>query len=347
MGNGRKSVCFDVLDEPVSPQVRLCTKNTFVSFVQLPIDTSMRRHSMTGGLIQFRRGSSPSCWSEEDVGAAGKACARPTQGVPRCADAGRVRKQVDRGNSRAKTSPAKGLSERLRTLAAAEKVRASNAFAPAPRTEEPAAFKPRTCVERLEERNRKQAEEEAQLDAEEAKSCFTGSVWRLVNGEPPPQSRRPARRRAKAAPEAKAHELTLMMRFLPLDLTPTELFERISAYVAHMDFYYLPTNFETGKNLGYAFVNMTDKAVATEFMQFWRGLKISESESEDMIQAARVQGFGANVMRFQNSAMMNVLPPETQPRVFEHGVRVPFPRQDPEKKVTPIGPRFKPTGSKK
>jgi len=165
--------------------------------------------------------------------------------------------------------------------------------------------------------------------------CQMYGVW-----QPLEESKKRSRRNKVVIP-AKDSEVTMMLRHLPLAYTPEELLAKISEYVPFMDFYYLPTNFETKKNLGYAFVNFTDKAAARRFTQFWKESGIPE-EGEVPIQEARVQGFAENVERFRNSSVMPVLTADLKPRIFERGVQVPFPTAD--KPVPAVGSRFRPTG---
>merc|ERR1719453_514704 len=134
----------------------------------------------------------------------------------------------------------------------------------------------------------------------------------------------------------------MMLRHLPPAYTPDELLAEFSEYVPHINFYYLPTNFETKKNLGYAFLNFSDKTAAEEFSAFWPTTGIPESD-ETPVEHARVQGFEANVARFRNSSVMAVLPDEAKPYIFTKGEQQPFP--EPEKELPGIGPRFRPTGT--
>jgi hypothetical protein len=180
-------------------------------------------------------------------------------------------------------------------------------------------------------------------------------AWQLLNdGEDTPympekhdesEEEQPAKkkkraRRAKVLPPAQEGEMTLMLRHLPTHFSPAELLLEVQAFLPYINFFYLPTNFESKKNLGYAFVNFEDKVAAQRFAEFWADTGIPESDDEP-VQEARVQGFDANVQRFRDSSVMAVLPVELKPRVFAGGVPQPFP--EPSKKLPGIGPRFRPT----
>lgn len=148
-------------------------------------------------------------------------------------------------------------------------------------------------------------------------------------------------KKQKVVLPAKESEWTLLLRHLPLDLTPDALIAELQPFLGSVDFFYLPTNFETKKNLGYAFVNFNDKRVVEAFKAFWLQTGIAESE-ELPVQDARVQGYAANVDRFRSSSVMAVLSQDLKPRVFVNGVQKPFP--EPAKRLPHIGNRFRPTG---
>merc|ERR1719265_2216347 len=75
------------------------------------------------------------------------------------------------------------------------------------------------------------------------------SVWQPLTKEtsPPPQK---GKKGKKAMPPAQENEVTLMIRHLPLHYTPASLLQEIQAFMPNIDFFYLPTNFEAGNNLG-------------------------------------------------------------------------------------------------
>jgi len=160
--------------------------------------------------------------------------------------------------------------------------------------------------------------------------------WQPLHEEKPKKKSK----KSKVVLPAKENEWTLLLRHLPLDFTPDSLLDELEGFLQYIDFYYLPTNFETRKNLGYAFVNFCDKAAAARFKAFWEQSGIPELD--DMpVQEARMQGQAANVESFRNSSVMAVLSEELKPRVFVNGVQQPFP--EPAKKLPPVGQRFRPT----
>merc|ERR1711998_664678 len=117
---------------------------------------------------------------------------------------------------------------------------------------------------------------------------------------------------------------TLMVRHLPLHYTPAALLQEVEAFLPNIDFFYLPTNFETKNSLGYAFFNFDDKLAAQRFEEFW----LASGISDEIVQVSRVQGFAANVERFRTSSVMKVLPEYLKPRIFRNGVPLAFPGAD-------------------
>jgi len=150
-------------------------------------------------------------------------------------------------------------------------------------------------------------------------------------------------KKRRDAPPAQDHEITLMVRNIPNKYTPESLLQTFAPYQQWITFYYLPTDFKNKCNLGYAFVNFSDKEVASRFASELENSKLPQFEKSEkvlVVQPARVQGVAANVKRFRNSSVMGVLPEDCKPMLFENGVHKPFPT--PGKKIPPIGPRFRP-----
>lgn len=171
------------------------------------------------------------------------------------------------------------------------------------------------------------------------------SVWEPLNAEAPKEKRTRSRKTKMAPSVPEANEITLMVRHLPLHYTPASLLQEVAAFMPNIDFFYLPTNFESKNNLGYAFFNFDNKAAAERFEAFWVASGISEegdaSDPEDVsVQVSRVQGFAANVERFRNSSVMKVLPAYLKPRIFQKGVPQSFPGPQCSRAA---GPRFRPT----
>ncbi|KAL0369229.1 UNVERIFIED_CONTAM: protein terminal ear1 [Sesamum calycinum] len=107
---------------------------------------------------------------------------------------------------------------------------------------------------------------------------------------------------------------TVMIKNIPNQLRRDFLLDFLDSYCdtysLEYDFLYVPMDFRTKNNLGYAFVNFTTGGAALRFMQIlqnyrWSTVKTDEgsflSKKICNITWARIQGKEALVERFQNS----------------------------------------------
>jgi hypothetical protein len=153
----------------------------------------------------------------------------------------------------------------------------------------------------------------------------------------PPQSPRAKQgKKKRRVPNAKACEATVLLRSIDRELEPRQVLERLARFRAVVDFLYVPIEFESRRNLGYAFVNLADKQFVGALEREVKTLLGQEA----FLQPAKVNGLDANVARFRNSSVMGVLPPDCKPMLFRRGEEQPFPA--PTKKLPPVGPRFRP-----
>lgn len=98
-----------------------------------------------------------------------------------------------------------------------------------------------------------------------------------------------------------------------------------------IDFFYLPIDFKNRCNRGYAFINFVDYHDILNFHRQYYGQHWRTFNSDKIcdITYARIQGKGAMLKRFENSALMEK-DEEYKPLVFvssgpERGTRLPFP----------------------
>lgn len=130
---------------------------------------------------------------------------------------------------------------------------------------------------------------------------------------------------------------TLMLRNIPVTFNRESLLADFDArgFRGKYDFFYLPIDFQTDNNLGYAFINLGTPIYAEQFRSTYQGLALAGDRSKKIcaVAPATTQGRAANVEYYRNSNVMS-MEDKYQPLVFENGVRAPFP--SPTKAVKPI-----------
>jgi len=137
---------------------------------------------------------------------------------------------------------------------------------------------------------------------------------------------------------------TVMVRNIPNSYMASSFIELLVAkgYRAKFDFAYLPIDFRSGVNLGYAFVNLISNLDAQQFVCDFDGFSNWSLESSKVCEvswAHPYQGFEDHVERYRNSPVMhNMMPDEYKPRVYQDGFRVNFP--EPTKHIR--APRMRP-----
>lgn len=145
----------------------------------------------------------------------------------------------------------------------------------------------------------------------------------FIHAESEDQSNRrsSATRSRSAPPEISSSgeitgETTLMVRNIPTKLSQTTFLERIgdSFDVLSIDFYYLPIDFKSGKNLGYCFVNFSTPSALKEFMRTFDGVKLVDASPKTLsIAPAKIQGKEKNYNLFKTSSVMTWARPEFRP----------------------------------
>ncbi|CAK8988031.1 unnamed protein product [Durusdinium trenchii] len=130
---------------------------------------------------------------------------------------------------------------------------------------------------------------------------------------------------------------TLMLRNIPVTFNRESLLADFDArgFRGQYDFFYLPIDFQTDNNLGYAFVNLVTPMSAERFRSTYQGLALAGDRSKKIcaVAPATTQGRAANVEYYRNSNVMS-MEDKYQPVVFENGMRARFPA--PTKAVKPI-----------
>ncbi|CAK0844450.1 unnamed protein product [Prorocentrum cordatum] len=133
---------------------------------------------------------------------------------------------------------------------------------------------------------------------------------------------------------------TVMMRNLPTTLSRDELVDLVKSkgFEEQFDFLYLPANFVSASNFGYAFVNLLTHQHAVRFQKVFDGFAswpASGCHNVCAVSWADVQGLWANVVRHLNKAIMHKqdVPDHCRPAVFHHGRQIPLPRATSESRA--------------
>lgn len=143
----------------------------------------------------------------------------------------------------------------------------------------------------------------------------TEAVW----DEPSATS---ASKRSRSAPpyvassEFAPKPTTLMLRNIPTKFTQITLMNVLSNSfdMSPVDFFYLPIDFKSGKNLGYAFINFESNDSYTEFLERFSGQRLSPQSTKVLsLTPAKIQGLDKNYNLFKTSSVMTYAPPEFRP----------------------------------
>merc|ERR1719188_418000 len=127
---------------------------------------------------------------------------------------------------------------------------------------------------------------------------------------------------------------TVMLRNIPNRYTRNMLAERLDqGYQGQYDFVYLPIDFNSKCNVGYAFINFRMPAVAAKFISEFHGAKTAtklpgfSSAKVCEVSYARVQGRDANMENLHDERFIDKLneKPEWQPLFYDDkGKEIPF-----------------------
>lgn len=111
---------------------------------------------------------------------------------------------------------------------------------------------------------------------------------------------------------------TVILRNIPNNCSRAKLLDAVfeCGFAGTFDFFYLPCDYDTGANKGYAFLNFKLPMTAKSFEMAFQGKRLRGFKSQKilLVEIASVQGFQANYDHFQNNnRMLTNLDPEFQP----------------------------------
>lgn len=125
---------------------------------------------------------------------------------------------------------------------------------------------------------------------------------------------------------------TVLLREIPREYSREQLIQLIDAagFAFLYDFVYLPVDFKSGSNLGYAFANLILPEEALRFRCHFEGFTrwgIPGDHAPCSVGwCMPQQGLPAHIERYRNSPVMHSsVPEEWRPVIFSNGVRIPFP----------------------
>jgi len=111
-----------------------------------------------------------------------------------------------------------------------------------------------------------------------------------------------------------------MLRNIPNRYTPEELLEEMLShgFEGCFDFFYLPTDFGTKKNMGYGFLNLNTPALAESFRRTFDRRRLTRYVTQKVLEMspAVTQGFRANVVKYLKHQAGRVQNPWFRPMIF-------------------------------
>jgi len=138
-----------------------------------------------------------------------------------------------------------------------------------------------------------------------------------------------------AFPSGGDQRTTVMMRNLPTTLCRAKLIDLLNSQglSGQYDLVYLPMDFVSACNFGYAFVNCTSHQQALNLWQVFNGFTSWPSSGCRKVCAVcwgSVQGLRANVARYHSNIMCREdVPDDYKPIIFQDGQQAPLARDTP------------------
>eukprot|EP00931_Biecheleriopsis_adriatica_P070418 TRINITY_DN4418_c0_g1_i2.p1 TRINITY_DN4418_c0_g1~~TRINITY_DN4418_c0_g1_i2.p1 ORF type:complete len:330 (+),score=62.51 TRINITY_DN4418_c0_g1_i2:62-991(+) len=116
---------------------------------------------------------------------------------------------------------------------------------------------------------------------------------------------------------------TVMLRNIPHRYTAEEILEELvdHGFEGTFDFFYLPIDFSTKKNKGYAFLNLWSDSLAKSFRVVFHGRKFTKYKTQKVLEisAGATQGFEANTQKYLKYQSGRITNPWFKPMIFKAG----------------------------
>ncbi len=110
-------------------------------------------------------------------------------------------------------------------------------------------------------------------------------------------------------PELAPMTSTVMVRNIPTRFTSLSFLRVLdeSGFNGTFDFFYLPMDFRTGKNMGYCFINFVSAHFANMFANIFHGTRLGVTTSNKVlhVSSSKRQGLRENVVLFRGSDLLS------------------------------------------
>jgi RNA recognition motif-containing protein len=144
----------------------------------------------------------------------------------------------------------------------------------------------------------------------ERSNCKNAGRHSSISG---PRDQQPKQQRLRACTESDCQKsvTTIMIQNFPKTVSQRMLVDDLnrSEFVDAFDFCYVPTDFKTRLNKGFAFVNFSSPAQAESFKRLYdvsRRFGVRDDEASPRYTPAAVQGLDANVQTLQKGKMARI-----------------------------------------
>ena len=151
------------------------------------------------------------------------------------------------------------------------------------------------------------------------------------------------------SPVEESEFTTVMLRHIPNKYSQTDLLRVLDSkgFRTRYDFFYLPADFRSQSNCGYAFINFRSPHDAADFARVFRGFRLPALRSSKVcdVSWARIQGLASNVEHYRNNPINSLSDDFFKPLLFNlAGVRVSFPKPDRPSSCPFLAPASVPAG---